>query len=97
MKPLVYSDEALRDMEGILHHISRHNRRAAVAFVEAIEITCRAIARNPQLGERRFDLATSLRRFSYRSYAIYYRDLDDRVRIERVLHGARDIRPDFFA
>jgi plasmid stabilization system protein ParE len=30
--------------------------------------------------------------FAFRGYGIYYRNLEDRVRIERVLHGAMDVR-----
>src|SRR3972149_3836630 len=54
------------------------------------EQQCSLLTHFPQLGSRREDLAERLRLFTYRGYGIYYRDLSDRVRIERVLHPSLD-------
>ena len=91
MKRLLYSEIAMQDLEGILDYIARDKPIAARAFVDGIIETCRLISRNPEIGMRREDLVPSLRLFSHRGYGIYYRNLDDEVRIERVLHPSLDV------
>lgn len=91
MKQLVLSLKAVEDLIAILEHVARDRPSAAVKLVDEIESRCALLARAPNLGMRRDDLAENLRLFAYRSYGIYYRNLPDRVRIERVLHGARNV------
>ena len=43
----------------------------------------------------REDLAPNLRMLVFRSYLVFYRVLDHEIRIERILHGSRDL-PGFF-
>jgi toxin ParE1/3/4 len=43
------------------------------------------------MGLSRSELAVGLRMMPHANYLIFYRELDDHVRIERVLHGARDV------
>lgn len=96
MKPLVYATRALEDLEAILRYVGSDDAEAAVRLVRAIQSQCEAIQRTPGIGERQEDLARLLRRFCFRRYAIYYRDLENQVRIERVLHGARDVGSERF-
>jgi toxin ParE1/3/4 len=79
-------------LEEILEFIARDKPGAAVRFVDRLQQQCESLAQFPELGMRRDDLASELRLFSFRGYGIYYRNLGDRVRIERVLHGALDVR-----
>jgi toxin ParE1/3/4 len=51
---------------------------------------CTTLARFPLLGASRDRLAKGLRVFSVGNYVIYYRPEAATVRIQRVLHGARD-------
>jgi toxin ParE1/3/4 len=91
MKQLVLSVRALEDLTRILDYIGRDRPQAAVRFVESIEQRCELLAGFPDLGMKREDLGRDVRLFAFRGYGIYYRNLDDRVRIERVLHGAIDV------
>jgi toxin ParE1/3/4 len=87
---LLYSERAVEDIESILEYIARDKPGAAVTFGEEIIATCELIASNPGVGERREEIAPQLKRYSYRGYAIYFRVSDDSVRVQRVIHGARD-------
>ncbi len=69
-------------------NVSAENEQ--IHFVETIKENCVTLARFPLLGASREQLAPGLRVFSVGNYAIYYRPEGDTVRIERVLHGARD-------
>jgi|SRR3989304_9053971 len=90
MKPFEFSEKSLEDLSGILVYIARDKPLAASRFVEELQQQCSLLTHFPQLGSRREDLAERLRLFTYRGYGIYYRDLSDRVRIERVLHPSLD-------
>ena len=43
------------------------------------------------LGTVRDDLGLELRSVSLRSYLIFFRYLDDRLEVVRIVHGARDL------
>ena len=90
MKRLLYSEQAIADLKGILDYIAQDKPEAARAFVDAIIEQCHLLAVNPELGMRREDLAPALRLFTHSGYGIYYRNLDAEVMIERVLHPSLD-------
>ena len=90
MSEPLFSPMAVEDLENILDYIARDNPRAAVSFVETVKEKCQTLARFPLLGASREDLIKGLRVFPVANYVIYYRPEGDTVRIERVLHGARD-------
>jgi len=91
MKKLLFSEKARDDLLQILRYVSQDKPQAAVQFVDRLEEQCEFLARWPESGTVREDLAPQLRVFAYRGYGIYYRNLNDRVRIERVLPPGLDI------
>ncbi len=90
---LLLSPRAAIDLEEIADYIARDNPARAASFVAELEATCRAVAATPELYPARPDLASGLRMAVHGRYLVFYRDLpDDRaVRIERVLHSARNL------
>ncbi len=60
-------------------------------FIDQLEQQCAFLARFPESGTTREDLARRLRLFTFRGYGIYFRNLGDQVRIERVLSPGLDI------
>lgn len=76
-----------------MDYIARDNPSRAASFVAELQAKCRAAADKPELFPARPDLAPGLRMAVHRRYLIFFRDLPgaDAVRIERVLHSARDV------
>jgi toxin ParE1/3/4 len=91
MKKLVVSEKAYDDLLGILRYIARDKPQAAVRLVDTLQQQCEFLARFPESGTTQGDLAPDLRVFSFRGYGIFFRNLPDRVRIERVLPPGLDI------
>ncbi len=93
--PVEESDFIPCDILDIVRRIRPHNPAAAVRFVEAFKASVDLLARMPDIGRVRPDLGTpetrSWRVKGFRKYLIFYETLPDRVRLLRVLHGARDL------
>ena len=60
-------------------------------FVDQLEQQCEFLARFPESGMKRDDLAVAIRLFTFHGYGIYFRNLDGKVRIERVLPPGLDV------
>ncbi|MCX6922489.1 MAG: type II toxin-antitoxin system RelE/ParE family toxin [Verrucomicrobia bacterium] len=86
------------DLQAAARYIRRDNPAAARAFLEASYHTFDFLSRNPGVGRKRSDLGfpevRSWRVEGFRRYLVFYRQLQDRVQIWRVLHGARDLHED---
>lgn len=63
----------------------------AVSFTEELYQQCLLIAECPIIYKERPELGQSVRTCAYGRYLIVFRVLDTEVRIERLLHGSRDI------
>lgn len=92
---LTFSPRAAADLEEIADYIAQDNPGRAFAFVQEIRERCAGIVLAPQAAPRRDDLLPGIRMATFRRYLIFYTVASASVRIERVLHGARDI-PDLF-
>jgi toxin ParE1/3/4 len=83
------------DLQEAACYIKRENPIAARNFLEAAYDTFEFIARHPGVGRTRADTGfpqvRSWRVQGFRRFLIFYQDFPDRVRIWRVLHGARDL------
>jgi toxin ParE1/3/4 len=90
---LLLSPRAAADLEEIADYIARDNPIRAASFVTELEAKCRAAAETPELYPARSDLASGLRMAVHRRYLVFFRDLpeENAVRVERVLHSARDL------
>jgi toxin ParE1/3/4 len=90
---LLLSPRAAADLEEIAEYIARDNPIRAASFVTELEAKCRSVAAAPEIYPTRNDLAPGLRMAVHGRYLVLYRDLagEQAVRIERVLHGARDL------
>jgi toxin ParE1/3/4 len=92
-RQLLLSPRAAADLADIAEYIARDNPGRAATFIAEIEATCRAVAAAPDIYPARLDLAPGLRMAVHGRYLVLFRDLADQnvVRVERVLHGARDL------
>lgn len=91
---LDYSAAAKVDLARIWeHHAEQVSIRGADLMIHGIEETLRrVIARHPSSGRVRPELGQGIRSFPVLPYVVFYRIEPRRIRIERVLHGHRDIR-----
>jgi len=91
---LVISPLGAADLRQIATYISRDNPAQAARFIDTLEARCRAVAASPEAFPRRDDLAPGLHMAVHARYLIFFRLVQpDTVRIERVLHGARNLVP----
>src|SRR5947208_533307 len=86
-----FSQQAAQDLDDIYEYLAQFSLASAARVVQAIEQTCRNLARFPGIGTARDDLQPGLRSFPSGRYVIVYRPLTDGVRIVRIVHGARDL------
>ncbi|AMG56504.1 type II toxin-antitoxin system RelE/ParE family toxin [Pantoea vagans] len=82
---------AEQDIEAIGDYIAQDNPVRAVSFMEELYQQCLLIAESPVIYKERPELGRSVRTCVYGRYLIVFRVLDTEVRIERLLHGSRDI------
>jgi toxin ParE1/3/4 len=87
-----FAPAALRDLEAIGDYIHADDPTAALRFVAALTERCGKLAQAPRGGRQRPEMGQpGLRSVPFQRYVIFYTCAADDVRIERVLHGARDI------
>jgi len=90
---IVWSPEAVADVEAIASYIARDSAAYAQAVVEKILETARQVCEFPFLGRMVPELAqeTIRERFVY-SYRLIYRIRNDTITIAAVIHGRRLLR-----
>ncbi len=91
MTEVVFSRVAERDLEEIGDFIAGENPVRAVTFVREIRARCEKIALAPRAAPLQEQLLPGVRMVPYGNYLIFYRVIESSVRIERILHGARNI------
>jgi toxin ParE1/3/4 len=91
---LLFSPRAAADLDEIAAYIARENPARAATFIADLEAQCRAVARTPLSYPAREDLAAGLRMAVSGRYLVLFREVpeENTVRIERVVHGARNLR-----
>ncbi len=87
-----FSPAAERDLEDIGDFIALENPRRAVSFIGQIRERCTIIASSPKAAPVRAEIMDGLRVVVHGNYLVFYHILNDEIRIERILHGARDIK-----
>jgi toxin ParE1/3/4 len=97
LKPVRLSPKAVLDLREIGDWIARDSPRRALTFVADLRDHANRIAVSPEAFTLRDDLGTGLRMAVHRPYLIFFRIGEHEIRIERVLHGARDLKELFGA
>ena len=65
-----------------------------MTFIGEIQAKCLRLGQTPEIGTARPELGEGVRMLPHGHYLIFYRKHDETLRIERVLHGSRDINGD---
>jgi len=90
-----FAPEAEADLLDIALYIAADDRDRALSFVSELEARCAGLAQFPERGRDRSDLTPGLRSLVHGHYVIFYTPSRGAVRIERILHGARDVEGEF--
>ena len=71
--------------------IAEDNPPRALTFVDELEQKCDVLGGSPGIGTSRPELGEGICMLPHGRYLIFYREADKRLRIERIILGARDI------
>ena len=93
MMQLSVTPRAITDLSEILDYIQQQNPSAAIDIEQGFWREFDFLCEFPNTGHVRKDAGGSRYRFQcLKSYVICYRIEDHKLRILRILHGARDFR-----
>ena len=90
MKRLGLSPSARSDLEEIAAYIARDNPLRAESFVLELIVKFRKLAKHPEI--YRPEIGPGIRQALHGRYLILFRDEPAEVRVERVIHSARDLK-----
>jgi toxin ParE1/3/4 len=86
------SQEADRDLQEIYDFsIENFGSNQAMEYLTGLEGIFNTICRHPHTGRSRNEIRKGLRCISYVSHIVFYRTVEKRIRIVRVLHASRDL------
>jgi len=81
------------DLEEIADFIAADSPFHALRTLRLLRAKMKEIARQPELYRLRPEIAADARLATVGNYVILFRIREDSVRIERVIHGGRDLQP----
>jgi toxin ParE1/3/4 len=90
------SPQAVADLQEIGDYIARDNPQRAASFVAELLAHCQRLADHPEAYPARPELGEGLRSCVHQRYVIFFSVTPERLRIERILHGSRDITDESF-
>jgi toxin ParE1/3/4 len=86
------SQAADKDLQEIYDYTAANfGSDQAIKYLSGLEELFSAMCTHPNIGRERNEIRKGLRCGSYVSHIVYYRVLNNRIRIVRVLHASRDI------
>jgi len=91
MKPLIYTTQAIKDLESIALYIALENPKRARSFTTELRQKAEKLSSHPKLYAKRDDLYPGLRMAVHGNYNIYYCELSEEILVARILHAARNI------
>jgi toxin ParE1/3/4 len=92
--PILRTARSDEDLIATWMHKAQENRGAAERILDAIAQRWGQLARHPQSGMARDDIAPGLRHLITGQYMTLYRIQDEGIEILRVIHGRRKIDRD---
>lgn len=88
---VIFSPAARDDLMEIAEYIAQDNPLRAMSFIDELDSRCDALGNAPGIGTQRPELGQGICGFPHGRYMIFYRAANSVLRIERIMHGARDI------
>lgn len=96
MPRIVKSRLSREDYLEIWLYVARDNPAAADRLIQQFDHNLDALARAPMIGRSEEEYSQGLRCFPVGNYLIFYRPIEGGIELVRLLHGARDINPEYF-
>ena len=87
---------AVADLQEIGDYIARDNPQRAASFVAELLAHSQRITEYPEAYPARPELGEGLRSCTHQRYVIFFSASPEWVRIERIIHGSRDITDQSF-
>jgi len=84
------------DYEEIWEYIAARDLSAADRILRQFDAMLATIASTPTMGRKVEHFAPQLRSFPVGNYLIFYRPTENGILLVRIVHGARNIIPEFF-
>jgi plasmid stabilization system protein ParE len=81
------------DLEEIAEYIAQDSPRHAARMLRLLRARMKEIAKQPKIYRLRPELGAEARLATAGNYVILFRIRQNAVRIERVVHGSRDLLP----
>lgn len=90
--PYELSQEADNDLDEIFDYTAEQfGIEQAIKYLSGFDVMFENLCSNPNLGRKRNEIRKGLRSISHISHMVFYRILEDRLRIVRILHASKDI------
>jgi toxin ParE1/3/4 len=96
MRRILRTRASRSDYDEIWSYLAVRDLAAADRLVDQLDATLMIIASAPHIGRKVEELAPDLRSFPVGNYLIFYRPVEDGIQLIRLLHGAREITPEYF-
>ena len=94
MARLIWSPQAIADLESICEYIARDSDRSAKVFAQRIIAVVESIPRQPLLGAEVPEYPhESIRERRFQNYRIIYRATSARIEVVSICHAARLMPP----
>jgi toxin ParE1/3/4 len=87
---VTFSPAASDDLSDIADYIAQDNPARASSFIDELEARCEALSLAPGIGTKRPELGSGICCLPHGRYLIFYRAARTSLRIERIMHSARD-------
>ncbi|MBA5628348.1 type II toxin-antitoxin system RelE/ParE family toxin [Moheibacter lacus] len=96
MDKYILSKKSQEDIESIYEYGNfRFGKDVAIQYLIELKNCFENLSENPEMGKNRNEIKQGLFSFPFVSHVIFYRILQNHIRIVRVLHGSRDIQKFF--
>jgi toxin ParE1/3/4 len=92
MAEINHSPQSEADLEAILEFLHQNQPAVAERYATAFYEKGQALARFPEMGRLRPEIAPNLRSTLVHPYVLFYRVEDEIVQIVQILRGKRDLR-----
>lgn len=92
MRKVQLAARARLDLRDILLYLRQNSPPAARRFLDNLNARFALLARFPEMGLQRPELRPNLRSTVIDSYLIFYQSEKRRIKVIRIVHGARDLR-----